>query len=282
MLPHALAIYLLFGLMHTCYAVLWQRRHAQAVRAGAVWVPVTTLLLMLLPVLRLENVSLLVWPTLLIVDLAVIALALLARAVAPVFAALVLTLFTTACWFFKLPASNEESLTLFLCVLGGFALVFAMASSVLARRVVAGGGSETQNEMARWLPVSSAVLPFWLLIMAILHLRVGDPSPVFCVALLLNIFLLKLGGSHASRACRLPGSCGPLAPGLVWQCGELQSSTCLGAATLVLGLSRVVHAASPCFPEAVLTGNLTLGCGSAGRCGHIRARPLPGKTNVAE
>lgn len=217
LLPSALGAYLVFGLLHTSYGVLGQRRQRMLARIDAGWVPVSTLLLLLLPVLHLENVSLVVWPALLVVDLGIIGLALLSRSLMTVFAALVLTLITAMCWLFKLPPASHESLTMFLCVLGGFAIVFVIASCVLARRVTSSGErSAAQEDMARWLPVSSAVLPFALLVLAMLHLRVSNPSPVFGLALLLNLVLLGLGRFARITALPMAGLLCTLALGAVW------------------------------------------------------------------
>jgi uncharacterized membrane protein len=203
MLPQGLAVYLVFGLLHTAYGVLWQRRKDSPMKLDIAWMPVATLVLMLLPVLHFEKVSLLLWPALLVVNLGIIGLALLSRALLPVFSALVLTLFTTLCWLLHLPVTSSTSLTQFLCVLGGFGIVFAVASCILSRRVTGSGNADsTQSELARWLPVSSAVLPFALLIMAMLHLRVANPSSVFGLALLFNLFLLGL--SRITRITALP------------------------------------------------------------------------------
>lgn len=217
MLPQALVVYLLFGLLHTAYGVVWQRRRLSPMKLDAAWVPVATLLLLLVPVLHFESVSLMVWPALLVVDLGIIGLALLSRSLLPLFSALLLTLFTALCWLFKLPASGADSLTMFLTVLGGFGIVFVIASSVLARKVTSGGGlTSLQEDMARWMPVCSAVLPFALLILAMLHLRVTDPTPVFGLALLLNLFLLGLGRISKITALPMAGLLCTLALEAVW------------------------------------------------------------------
>ncbi len=203
MLPQALAAYLVFGLLQTSYGVLWQRRQAQPMRFDVTWMPVVTLLLLLIPVLRFDRVSFLVWPALLVVDLGIIVPAMLSRSLLPVFSALLLTLLTAMCWLFKLPAASASSLTFFLLVLGGFAIVFAIASCLLARKVTSAVRTTTEQEpMARWLPVCSAVLPFALLVLAMVHLRVANPSPAFGLALLLNLFLLGL--SRITRITALP------------------------------------------------------------------------------
>ena len=184
LLPYALGIYLGFGLLHTAFAVLWQRR-SQSTTLFMSWTPVITLVLLLMPVLCLDAVSLMLWPAILLVDLLIIGLAIFTGALIPVLAALALTLITAGAWLFRLPANTAGGLGLFLIVLGGFAVLFGVASSFLSRKM-------PKVPIAAMLPVSSAVLPFALLILATLHLHVIDPSPVFGLALLLTVFLLGL------------------------------------------------------------------------------------------
>lgn len=184
LLPYALGIYLGFGLLHTAFAVLWQRR-SQSTTLFMSWTPVITLVLLLMPVLCLDAVSLMLWPAILLVDLLIIGLAIFTGALIPVLAALALTLITAGAWLFRLPANTAGSLGMFLIVLGGFAVLFGVASSFLSRKM-------PKVPLAAMLPVSSAVLPFALLILATLHLHVIDPSPVFGLALLLTVFLLGL------------------------------------------------------------------------------------------
>lgn len=184
LLPYALGIFLIFGLLHTALAVLMERRSPnQLPYAG--WVPVVTLVLLLMPVLSLDAMSLAVWPVILIVDLLIIGLAVVSGRLLPVLAALTLTLITAAAWLFRWPREIGFSLMPFLFVLGGFAVLFGIASSLLFRKV-------PKAKFAPLLPVSSAILPFLLLILATLRLQIANPSPVFGLALLLVIFLLGL------------------------------------------------------------------------------------------
>lgn len=185
LLPWALGLYLLFGVLHTGFAVLWQRRGV-AVQGFMSWTPVVTLLLMMMPVLFLDQVSLALWPAVLLADALVIGVALATGALAPVLVALALTVITVGMWLFmRLPADATLSLAPFLSVLGGFSLVFVAACSFLAKK-------RPQAQFAGLLPVSAAVMPFVLLIAATLHLHVVDPSPMFGLALLLVVFMLGL------------------------------------------------------------------------------------------
>ena len=184
LLPQALVIYLVFGILHTAFAILWARRKESAPRAIG-WTPVISLVLLLMPMLCLDSVSFAIWPAILLVDLLIIGLALSTRLLTPVLAALGITLLTAGVWLFRLPVDEPHTLMPFLTVVGGFAVFFGIASSFLNRRI-------PNAESGSYLPISSAVLPFTLLIMATLRLRVDDPSPVFGLALLLAVFLLGL------------------------------------------------------------------------------------------
>ncbi len=184
LLPHALGIFLAFGLLHTAFAVLMERKAPNQVPFAG-WVPVITLILLLMPVLCLDAISLSIWPVILLVDLLIIGLAVMTGRLMPVLAALVLTLITAGAWLFRWPQEISFTLMPFLLVIGGFAVLFGIASSFLSRKL-------PQVAFSALLPVSSAVLPFLLLILATLRLQIANPSPVFGLALLLTVFLLGL------------------------------------------------------------------------------------------
>jgi uncharacterized membrane protein len=185
LLPWALGLYLLFGVLHTAFAVLWQRR-GESVQGFLSWTPVISLALMMLPVLCLNEVSLALWPAVLLADALVIGVAIATGALAPVFAALTLTVITVGMWLFlRLPSNASLSLAPFLAVLGGFSLLFIGVGSWLAKK-------RPQAQFAGLLPVSAAVMPFVLLIAATLHLKKANPSPMFGLALLLTAFMLGL------------------------------------------------------------------------------------------
>ncbi len=196
----ALVIYLVFGVLHAGVPLVWRRLHEGnpvAPRLVSPWFSALVVLLMLLPVLRLPEVSFLLWPAILLADLGVIAVAVASGVLAPVIVALVLTLVVVLCWLLRIPPQITV-LPSFLLVLGGFVAAFAGAGCWLARRFPGAGGT-ANDRVAASLPVLSAALPFLLLIMATLRLPVADPSPVFGLGLLLVVLLLGL-----ARIARLP------------------------------------------------------------------------------
>ena len=180
MLPWALGLYLVFGVMHTLNALLWQRRHPETPSQSLGWMPAISLLLMLLPVVILDNVSFIIWPAMLLVNAAIIGLAVITRNVWPVLLALVTTLLAALLWMSKLHA-DLVVLTPFLFIVGGFALVFAVAAFFLAKKLGFNIGNSLSNadqiSPLAVLPIASAVLPFGLLILAVLHFPVLNPSP---------------------------------------------------------------------------------------------------------
>lgn len=217
LLPHALVIYLGFGILHTVFAILWARRKETAPLAIG-WTPVISLVLLLMPMIGLDSVSFAIWPVILLVDLLIIGLALSTRSLTPVLAALVLTLLTAGVWLFRLPVHESHSLMPFLTVVGGFAVLFGIASGFLNRKI-------PDARYGSYLPISSAVLPFVLLIMATLRLRVEDPSAVFGLALLLVVFLLGLARVNGTTVL-VPTALGcVLALEWVWHEGQFTSQT---------------------------------------------------------
>ncbi len=200
LLPWALTFYLLYAVLHTAFPLVLERHRAEA---QPTWwsqlFPPLTLLLMLGPLFKLDAVSLLLWPCILLVDLIAIGLALLTASLTAVGLVLVLTLVATGLWIFQVPATVAAVPSL-LAVVGGFAVLFFAAGLFLARKLgerlaPAGGstpGGEIFGDLHSQLPAFSALLPFLLLIMMTQRLPLADPSPVFGLALLLVVLTLGL------------------------------------------------------------------------------------------
>ena len=200
LLPWALAFYLLHAALHTVFPLLLERRRPAA---APVWwsqlFPPLALLLLLLPLFKLESLSLLFWPCVLLVDLLAIGLAVVTASIAAVGLVLLLTLIATGVWIFHVPATVAAAPALLL-VIGGFSVVFFAAGLFLARklgdRLASLGGGQTLpavfGDTRAQIPAFSALLPFVLLIMMTARLPLPDPSPVFGLALLLVVLVLGL------------------------------------------------------------------------------------------
>lgn len=208
LLNWSLGFTLLFAVLHSVFPVVQQRLQPNL---SAVWwahlFPPIALLLILIPLFKLDAPSFLVWPVVLLVDVLAIGLALFTASLVSVAVVLLLTMFVTACWIMKVPAvlTGWTGLPGMLLVIGGFAIFFFAATFFALKRILpkleaakadpknASGlplsGSVTP-ELAVQLSSMAAVLPFLLLIMVVLRLPLVNPSPVFGLAVLLIALLL--------------------------------------------------------------------------------------------
>ena len=197
-LPWALGVYLLHAVLHTAFPLLLECHRAAA--APTWWsqlFPPLALVLMLFPLFKLEGLSVIFWPCVLLVDLLAIGLAVITASIAAVGVVLVLTLVATGAWIFHLPATMSVGPAMIL-VVGGFAVLFFGAGIFLVRRLgdrmsgIASVLPATFGGVQAQIPAFSALLPFLLLIMMTARLALANPSPIFGLALLLTVLALGL------------------------------------------------------------------------------------------
>ncbi len=230
LLNAALGFYFIFAVFHSVVSAFLHRRSGG--EAGtAVWsncFPPLALVLVLVPIFNISELSFVVWPFVLLVDLLAIVLAALSLTLIPVFVVLLLTLVATGALIAKIPATLTGLPSSFF-LLGAFAVFFVVASVWLVRRVAPGalkaGGKISGNfasaeSLGAMLPATSAMLPFLLLVMATLRLPLLNPSPVFGLALLLVALLLGMAVLFAMEALPLIGLAGVFALECVWHFGR--------------------------------------------------------------
>lgn len=199
LLNPALAFYLILAVVHSVFPVLLQRRYGiRAPLWGCQLFPPLALVLVLIPIFQLAEVSFIVWPFVLLVDVLAIGLAVVMASLLPVLVVMVLTLAATGALIFKIPVELTGLPTSFF-LLGVFAVFFVAVSVWAVRKLkpdwlikaINPNEDALQSEnLAALLPAFSAALPFLLLIMATLRLPLANPSPVFGLALLLVVLLL--------------------------------------------------------------------------------------------
>jgi len=199
MMNAALAFYFIFAVFHSVFPVLLQRRRAASRPLwGSRIFPSLSLALVLLPVFQLTDVSFVVWPFVLLVDVLAIALAVATLSLWPVLIVLLLTLAALGELICKIP-TDLTGLPESFFLLGAFSIIFVGVGAWLARKfkpdVLANGVKLTGDftapaNVAAQLPSFATILPFLLLIMATQRLPLADPSPVFGLALLLVVLLL--------------------------------------------------------------------------------------------
>jgi len=259
LLNAALAFYFIFAVFHSALPALLQRRRGVAPNATAQlnhFFPPLALLLVLVPIFRLQELSFLVWPFVLLVDLLAIVLAVMTATLLPVLAVLLLTLAATGALIFKIPADLTGLPTSFF-LLGAFAVFFAIASVWLARKfkpdvfksgLNLAGDFNTPESMAALLPASSVVLPFLLLIMATLRLPLANPTPVFGLALLLVVLLLGLAKIFSFEWMPLVGLISTFAVECAWHFHRFDISNPNVPPTTPLTWYLIFFAAFALFP----------------------------------
>lgn len=198
----ALSSYLVFAILHTALPLVLQRLRHTAVPWWSHAFPAVTLLLFLMPIFNLPEVSFLVWPMILCVDVLAISLAVATGLLIPVLVVLLLTFAVVGSWMLRIPISLT-GLPSSLSLLGGFAVFFLVASVWASRKLLARdqtkaglghlfGDLNVPGNSAVQIPALSASLPFLLLIMVTLRLPVANPSAVFGLGLLLVMLLLGM------------------------------------------------------------------------------------------
>src|SRR6266567_2922613 len=199
----ALAFYFVFALFHAATPLALQRLRKTTLPWWCHAFPALALALVLMPIFKLTELSILVWPFVLIVDILALVLAVMTATLLPILAVLLLTLLATGAWLFRIP-SELTGLPTALFLLGGFAIFFLVGAAWPCRRLLAAPGAASTRPPSLFgnivdpanvsvqLPALSATLPFFLLIMVTLRLPLGNPSAVFGLALLLIVLLLGM------------------------------------------------------------------------------------------
>jgi hypothetical protein len=199
----ALAFYFVFALFHSATPLALQRLRKITPPWWCHAFPALALVLVLMPIFNLTELSILVWPFVLIVDLLALVLAVMTATLLPILAVLLLTLLAMGAWLFRIP-SELTGLPTALLLLGGFAIFFLVAAAWACRRLLAEPGTASARapslfgsiadpaNLSVQLPALSATLPFLLLIMVTLRLPLANPSAVFGLALLLIALLLGM------------------------------------------------------------------------------------------
>ena len=193
----ALTFYFIFALFHSAMPLVLQRLRKIHIPWWSHAFPGLALLLVLMPIFQITQLSIVVWPFVLIVDLIAFGVAVATATLLPILVILLLTLIAISGWLLRIPIELTGFPTA-LFILGGFAIFFLVATGWASRRLIAPGESAPKlfgnitdpGNLSVQLPALSAALPFLLLIMVTLRLPLVNPSAVFGLALLLTILLL--------------------------------------------------------------------------------------------
>lgn len=225
LLNAALAFYLFAAVLHSVLPEILRRKHRfpGTAWAGVVFPPMA-LALVLIPILKLTELSFAVWPFVLLMDALVIVLAAFTSIILPVLLVLGLTLAAIGASIFKMPA-DLSGMPVLLFLIGAFSVLFAAVGTWFMRRLNANHlprnltlreDLSAPANMAAQLPILSGILPFLLLIMAVLRLPLSNPSPVFGLALLMDVLLLGLASVFSNRGLPLMALAATVALECAW------------------------------------------------------------------
>ncbi len=198
LLPWALAACLSFAALHTAFPLVLQRQRPTS--APGFWsqlFPPLTLLLLLIPLFKLDDPSFLFWPVVLLIDALAVGLALLTGSLVAIAAVLVLSLVAAGVLIVKASATLPVPDSLFILI-AVFAVFFFAAGLFLARRLASArtdlgrSHSAVFGSTSAQIPAFAALLPFILLILMSLRLALSNPTPLFGLALLLCVLVLAL------------------------------------------------------------------------------------------
>jgi len=192
----ALGVILLFGILHAVFPVVLKRLRPNAV-ATRWWqaFPLISIAMIVIPILRLPELSWAVWLCVLLLDAVLYVLAILTTALLAMVGAIVLTVVLAGLWMFRVPV-HAPLMPEMLWVIGGFAVFFFVMSVIANKRMprvaIEFEGFVVPAEFQTQLPALGAVLPFVLLMLATWRLTTPSPSPIFGLALLLVAMLLAV------------------------------------------------------------------------------------------
>jgi len=192
----ALGVILFFGMLHAVFPVVLKRLRPDAV-ATRWWqaFPLISIAMIVIPILRLPDLSWAVWLCVLLLDAVLYVLAILTTALLAMVGAIVLTVLLAGLWVFRVPV-DAPLMPEMLWVIGGFAVFFFVMSLIATKRMprvaIEFEGLVIPLEMQAQLPALGAVLPFVLLMLATWRLTTPNPSPIFGLALLLVALLLAV------------------------------------------------------------------------------------------
>ncbi len=208
LLGWGLGLALGFAALHAIFpVVLGRMRPAATASRYAQAFPAIGLAVLVIPILKLPEVSFALWPTLLLLDLLALALAAWVGGVIGALGALLLTGIASSIWIGQLPELPGGDLGLALGIVATTAVLFSGAGVAIPRlrnrrKAFAGPDSAGPSPLLEidrqlpetdvLLPVGAVLMPFLLLSQMIVHLHLSEPSAILGVALLIEVILIGL------------------------------------------------------------------------------------------
>ncbi len=171
LLPQALVLYIIFGVIQAALPVLWHRlrKDGETLPEAALWMPLLVMTLLMLGIMRVPEASTGIWITVLMMNISMLSLGAAARKAWPVLASFGLTMLTILIWLISvLNRADLRAVSAgeFLTVLPLFAVLMTGGGLWLRKRLLP-EPNENDSEFTTWLP---AAMTFPLLILACMKL----------------------------------------------------------------------------------------------------------------
>lgn len=198
----ALGLYFVFALMQSVFPIVLYRFHREA--GPSPWdslYPVVALVLVTYLLFQFNSVPYGFWAAVLLIDFVAMFIGLKSASVFSFLSALILTIVSILIWMMRMPPAASD-LSGFLTVTALFSVVFFAVGLFAGRKIAL---SDKEENISIHVPVMAAVMPFFLLISAVLHLHVVNPSSVFGLGLVLALLLLGLSLAPSIRFLSLVG-----------------------------------------------------------------------------
>ncbi len=198
LLMWGLGYYMAFAMLHAALPILLQRIKPSA--SPFLWgymAPLLMLVLILFAMVFCDILSFAMWPFIFLIGMLAVAVAWLAGSILAAGATLMLIMGSFGVWLFRLPdvaglGGILALLTFFACAFFAWGLLVTRKVSLFPGNAVASLARGISAEDAMQLPAFSALMPFALIAMVCLKLKLPDPAQVFGLALLMGILLLGL------------------------------------------------------------------------------------------
>jgi uncharacterized membrane protein len=191
-----------YAILNSAFPILFRRLNPDV--APAWWTngfPLLALILNFTPIFSIPNITWLIWPCVVLIDMIALGLALVTRSILAVVAALLVSLLLIGGWILRLTPTDTDISTILLVIGCGAVFLFGMmmfaGEKIIAQ--LAGEPEEKTStsslslDVIRELPALGAGLPFLLLAMVVIRVDVSNPSLIFGLAAVLCSMIIGLG-----------------------------------------------------------------------------------------
>ena len=193
-----LGYYMAFAILHTALPIVLQR--LQPAKKPFLWgyaAPLLMLVLILFAMVFCDILSFAMWPFVMMLGMLAVAIAWLAGSLLAAVGTIFLVMGCFGVWLFRLPDVGGlpgilTLLAFFSCAFFAWALLVTRKKSLFQGNAALSAAEGISPQDAAQLPALSALMPFALLALVCLRLKLPDPTQVFGLMMLMTVLLLGL------------------------------------------------------------------------------------------